>query len=367
MYDFTNKLGHIAKLVAFYLVYRAILVTGLKEPFEVVFRTLKQTEHELRNHQETLEDRIRERTASLETEVEERIQAEKALQRLNRELRAISNCNEVLVRAEDEQMLLKEICRIVCEEAGYRMAFVGYAENDDAKTVRPVAWAGVEDDYLAQARLTWADTERGRGPAGVAIRNVSTDCSQDIATDLRMAPWRENALQRGYRSTIALPLKDETENIFGVFLIYSSEPNAFTPDEIRLMEELAGDLAFGIMVLRARIERKRAEEALNLQAVELEQEVAERQTAQENLQEKALLLEEEIEKRQKAQDELEQLNERLEQRVQERTTELEEKNTELARLNRIFVGRELRMVELKERIRELESNSEKTGDQNARQ
>jgi PAS domain-containing protein len=101
-------------------------------------------------------------------------------------------------------------------------------------------------------------------------------------------------------------------------------------------------------------ERNHAEEALHLQAVELEDEVAERQVAQENLQEKALLLEEEIEKRQEAQDELEQLNENLEQRVQERTTELEEKNAELHKMNRLFVGRELRMVELKERIRELE-------------
>ncbi len=101
-------------------------------------------------------------------------------------------------------------------------------------------------------------------------------------------------------------------------------------------------------------ERKRVEEELRLQTVELEEEVAERQMTQENLQEKALLLEEEIEKRQKTQEELEQLNKTLEQRVKERTIELEEKNMELHKMNRIFVGRELRMVELKERIRELE-------------
>ena len=101
-------------------------------------------------------------------------------------------------------------------------------------------------------------------------------------------------------------------------------------------------------------ERKRVEEELHLQTVELEEEVAERQMTQENLQEKALLLEEEIEKRQKTQEELEQLNKTLEQRVKERTIELEEKNMELHKMNRIFVGRELRMVELKERIRELE-------------
>ena len=195
-------------------------------------------------------------------DITERKQAEKALHRLNRELRAISNCNQTLMRAEDEQTLLNDICRIVCDEAGYRMAWVGYAENDDAKTVRPAAWAGVEDGYLANANITWADAERGRGPTGIAIRTGNTDCIQDFATEPKAAPWRDNALQRGYRSSIALPLKDESNNTFGTLTIYSTEPNAFTPDEIRLLEELAGDLAFGITVLRARTERKQAEEAL---------------------------------------------------------------------------------------------------------
>lgn len=104
-------------------------------------------------------------------------------------------------------------------------------------------------------------------------------------------------------------------------------------------------------------ERKRTEEILNLQKVELEEEVTARQMAQENLQKKALLLEEEIEKRRQAQEELERLNTTLERRVKERTTELEEKNTELYKMNRLFVGRELRMMELKERIRALEEEA----------
>jgi len=115
-----------------------------------------------------------------------------------------------------------------------------------------------------------------------------------------------------------------------------------------------GTLARILVSLADITERKRAEEALRLQTTQLEEEVAERQMTQENLQEKALLLEEEIEKRQKTQEELEQLNKTLELRVRERTIELEEKNTELHKMNRLFVGRELKMVELKERIRELE-------------
>ena len=195
-------------------------------------------------------------------DITDRKRMEEALHRLNRELRAISNCNQTLLRAEEEQTLLNDICRIVCDEAGYRLAWVGYAEHDDAKTVRPVAWAGIESGYLKEAKITWADTERGRGPTGIAIRTGETDCIRDFATEPKAAPWRDRALQQGYRSSIALPLKDESKKTFGTLTIYSTELNAFTPDEIWLLEELSGDLAFGITVLRGRIERNRAEEAL---------------------------------------------------------------------------------------------------------
>ncbi|MBI3153375.1 MAG: GAF domain-containing protein, partial [Chloroflexi bacterium] len=197
--------------------------------------------------------------ADLAWEIAERKRAEEAQHRLNRELRAISNCNQTLMRAVEEQALLNDICRIVCDEAGYRMAWVGYPEHDEASTVRPAAWAGVEDGYLAAANITWADTERGRGPSGTAIRSGRSACIQDFATDPQAALWREAALQRGYRSNIALPLKDENANTFGALTIYSMEPNAFTLEERRLLEELAGDLAFGITVLRARAEHKRVE------------------------------------------------------------------------------------------------------------
>jgi PAS domain S-box-containing protein len=197
-------------------------------------------------------------------DITERKGDEEALQRLNRELRAVSNCNQTMMRAENEQTLLDDICHIVCDVAGYRLAWVGYAENDDAKTVRPVACAGAEDGYVATANLTWADTERGRGPAGTAIRTGEIVYVQDFATDPRMALWRDNALQRGYRSGIALPLKDQDARVFGVLLIYSAEIHAITPEEIRLMEELAGDLAFGIVTLRTSAERRQAEERLRL-------------------------------------------------------------------------------------------------------
>jgi len=194
--------------------------------------------------------------------ISERKRAEEELHRLNRELRAISNCNLTLLRTNDEITLLNEICRIICDEAGYRMAWVGYVETDGTKTLRPVAYAGIEDGYLSEAKISLDDIERGSGPAGMAIKSGKSIYIQDFATNSQFAPWLEIANQRGYRSGFALPLKDGNTKVFGVLMIYSSETNTITSDEIRLMEELTGDLAFGIITMRTREERKRAEEAL---------------------------------------------------------------------------------------------------------
>ena len=260
VYGLANMIGHFLKLVAFALLYQALVATGLKEPYELIFHDLMEAEQALRHNKEHLEELVHERTSALEsansaleTEINEHKQAKEKLFRLNRELRAVSTCNQALVHAEDEQTLLNEICRIVCDEAGYCMAWVGFALHDEAKTVQPVASGGVDDGYLAVARISWAaDSEYGQGQTGRVIRSGQTGCFQDIALDPLAAPWRENALRRGYRSSIALPLTDQTGTTFGAFMLYSAEPDEFTDEEVRLLEELASDMSFGITTLRTR-------------------------------------------------------------------------------------------------------------------
>ncbi|MBU1741726.1 MAG: PAS domain S-box protein, partial [Proteobacteria bacterium] len=190
-----------------------------------------------------------------------RRRAEEALRRANRTLKLLSECNQALIRATEESALVSEICQLIVEEGGYRLAWVGLAENDENKSVRPTAQAGFEDGYLDTLRITWADTERGRGPAGTAIRTGSPVVCRNIQTDPNFALWREEALQRGYASMIAIPLIDERQ-VLGTLNIYSPEPDAFDDDEVSLLEELAADVSFGVMVLRTRERRRRAEEEL---------------------------------------------------------------------------------------------------------
>ena len=195
------------------------------------------------------------------TDITARKQAEFELQGLNRSLRMISVCNQKLVQVQTEEELLREICDTIAQMGGYRMAWVGYAMQDASHTVLPVAQAGFEAGYLDSVEITWADNARGQGPTGRAIRTGQPAVAQDILNDPAMTPWREAALERGYAASIALPLKIE-ERVIGALMVYAAEPLRFDAGELRLLTELADDLAYGIQSLRTREERDRTTAAL---------------------------------------------------------------------------------------------------------
>ena len=192
-------------------------------------------------------------------DVTERKRAEEALRLANRQLRMLSDCNEALVRSVEETGLFRTVCRIAIEIGGYRMVWVGLAEDDAARTVRPVAWAGVDDGYIARANISWADTKHGRGPIGIAIRTGRPCPVQNILDDPGFAPWRLEAAKRGFASACALPLTANGRT-FGSLCVYSSQPDAFDTAEAALLQKLADNLAFGIAALRARQEREQAEQ-----------------------------------------------------------------------------------------------------------
>ncbi|MRS01957.1 PAS domain S-box protein [bacterium] len=195
------------------------------------------------------------------TDVTQRKKDEDALCRINRTLRTLTKCNETLVRAEDESDLLHALCRVITEDGGYRFAWVGYAENDAEKTIRPISHSGFEDGYLEAMDITWDDCERGCGPAGTAIRTGLPCLTKDIYNDPRFALWRDLAFDRGYRSSLAIPLISD-EKTLGSLNIYASEPDAFDKEEMELMVQLANDLAYGITALRTREKQKQTAVAL---------------------------------------------------------------------------------------------------------
>jgi signal transduction histidine kinase len=189
-------------------------------------------------------------------------------QRLRRTLTTLSTCNRILVRSENEDELANAICRTLVEIGGFALAWVGFAEDDADRTIRPVASAGCGTDFIARARLSWADVARGRGPSGRAVRTGMPWRVADIATDPDFEPWREDALASGLRSCLSVPLIGHGQ-ILGVLGIYGDTPGAFHEDEIGLLNELGEDLSLGLIGLRNRVARQRAELRLLLSEKEL--------------------------------------------------------------------------------------------------
>jgi PAS domain S-box-containing protein/putative nucleotidyltransferase with HDIG domain len=193
-------------------------------------------------------------------DITERRHADLVLKKANRAMKTLSACNSALVHITDEDQLLAEVCRLIVDMGGHEMAWVGYLEHDADKSLRRVAAAGERGGFLAGQRFSWADDgEYAQGPIGRAARSGVLQYAQEIAADPSYLPWREEALRCGFASTIALPLLDAMGQAFGVLAVYSDEAHAFNDEEVALLAELAGDLAFGIRALRTHVARDQLE------------------------------------------------------------------------------------------------------------
>lgn len=194
-------------------------------------------------------------------DISQRKRAEEELRKVNRVLNVLSESRRVMARASNEKEFLSRLSEVIVHQGEYRLAWVGFALQDENKTVLPVAQAGFEDGYLERVHISWADTEQGRGPTGTAIRSGEPCICRNILTDPRFEPWRQEAIKRGFGSSVALPIFFGDKTV-GALNIYAAEPDAFNSEEMKLLLDLAADLSYGLGSMRNRRERERAEEAL---------------------------------------------------------------------------------------------------------
>lgn len=178
--------------------------------------------------------------------------AEIALRATTRALKMLSESNSALLGSATESILLTEYCRIPVETGGYRMAWVGLAEDGPGKKVKEIAHFGHDEGYLALADITWAETERGNGPVGLAIRSGQAQVVENITTDPLAAPWRKEALKRGYHSAIAIPFRASKE-LTACLILYGAKSDIWSDPERKLLQELASDLSFGLFALRTAV------------------------------------------------------------------------------------------------------------------
>lgn len=192
------------------------------------------------------------------SDVTEQRVSERTLYRLNRALRTLSHGNEALVRARNEQELLENVCRAVGEQGEYPVAWVGYLGTGG--TMELVAAWGLND--------TGRDALQGQGDAVhacVHLRELQAQGEAVVLKDgdvahARCGVW-EAGRSHGAQSAVLLPLLTGGF-VNGVLAIYSSLPEAFDSDELKLLQELAGDLGYGIDALRIRESHRQRGERL---------------------------------------------------------------------------------------------------------
>ncbi|MEW6267435.1 MAG: ATP-binding protein [Thermodesulfobacteriota bacterium] len=190
-------------------------------------------------------------------EVTARKQVEEELRRANKALATISACHKAILLASDEAGMLQDICQAIVDAGTYPLAWVGLIEPDDNNSFRIAAHAGFENGFLKKLKLVWSDTENGQHPFGQCIRSRQPVVCLDILNNPLSVSWRQEAVERGYASTIALPLMVNQE-IFGALRIYDRDPHAFDEATILLLSELTEEIAFGLLNRRLQIEQEKA-------------------------------------------------------------------------------------------------------------
>ncbi|MFW2371984.1 MAG: HD domain-containing phosphohydrolase [Gammaproteobacteria bacterium] len=197
-------------------------------------------------------------------DITERKQAEISLDRVNRALKTLSNCNHILIHAHTEQDLLDEICQNIVEDGGYPMSCVCYLHEDGSKKkLHPVAQFGFSDSYFQSLSNGWeedtADHELPVSPEIRAITRKAPFIVHNIPIEQSDLPWVKMAKEYDCTALICLPIINN-DQATGTITILAKESSAFDDDEVKLLSELAADMSYGIVTLRSHEERKNLEQ-----------------------------------------------------------------------------------------------------------
>ena len=200
-------------------------------------------------------------------DVTERKNAEDRLRRVNRSLRVLSLCNLALAKARDETALLFEVCAVLVNEGGHRLAWVGYGQDDANAPVQPMAWAGDQADRMPVIQPASAQgLACGFDSAAAAIQTGAAQIVRHPATRLETQATHGADKLSGYPTCIALPLQDG-QSSYAALTILAAEPDAFDAQEVAPLEELARNLTLGIETLRAKRQRDAAQDANQAKSV----------------------------------------------------------------------------------------------------
>ena len=201
--------------------------------------------------------------AKITRDLTQRKRTEENIRKLHRTLGVLSDINQAIVRIRHLPSLFDKACEIAVEKGDFRMAWLGLF---DAKTGRlePATAIGIADHDLEKLISTLH-----MPPLISALRDGARLICNDIQTDPTWLLWRAEALRLGYCATVALPLVVAGE-VRGIFNLFAGETDFFDEPEMRLMDEMAGDISFAIEFAEQDEQRQRAEAAVTRYAARME-------------------------------------------------------------------------------------------------
>jgi diguanylate cyclase (GGDEF)-like protein len=193
---------------------------------------------------ENMEQLVAQRTAALTAEISLRKEYEARIVRLNRIYSVLSGINTTIVRVRGTQELFDDACRLAVDHGQFVFCWIGTFDAD-TRNITPMAKAGRDDGYLAQLSLDNVLESAGNSfLIAQAITQAQPAICNDLA-DQRLRLTHASAVERGYYSTVVLPLMLEG-NVIGVFALYAPETGFFDEEEMALLSEMAGDISFAM-------------------------------------------------------------------------------------------------------------------------
>jgi len=196
------------------------------------------------------------------TDINDRKKTDEKIKKASRIYVFISQINQAIIQIRDQKKLLEEVCQIAVEYGKFRMGWVGIVD-EETKIVMPLTFAGFEEGYLSKIKkISINDLPEGRGPTGTAIREGKHFICNDFSTDPHMTLWKDEALNRGYRSSISLPIR-QFGKITGAYGLYASVPYFFDQEEIDLLDEVSNNISYALESIETDQKKKEAEQTLH--------------------------------------------------------------------------------------------------------
>ena len=207
-------------------------------------------------------------TASIEHETRP-IEHDAKNRRLNQLYKSLMQCNQAIIRSENETELFAQICRNVVDFDCTKMAFITLLDKDSQHLI-PVTCHGSGTEYLERLHISVEENSLyGHGPSGIAFREDRPYWCQDFQQNPVTLPWRTLASHFGWQASAALPLH-KNGDVIGTLNVYADAVHAFDSIAQNLLCGLAIDIDHALARFELEAERRQSLKMKTLRVFMLE-------------------------------------------------------------------------------------------------